>query len=195
MPNLTSSGAWIRLTFLGWLLGLVLVVGIAFVTEMAGIRAAQIPVGLGMGLGVGIGQERALRPLLDEWPPWRWTSAMGLALPFLIVDLARLAGMPIPYSLYPGVGVAGITVGIAQARALRPYAVNGPLWILASALGWSAGALMFAAADSLGNIPGLRGIEGVFLYLVLVALGGVILGAATSVPLRRLKAPEDPAAA
>ena len=59
-----SVRPWIRLTFLGWLLGIVLVIAIAFITEMAGIRAAQIPVGLGMGLGVGMAQERALRPFL-----------------------------------------------------------------------------------------------------------------------------------
>jgi hypothetical protein len=194
MPSLVSPRAWIRITFLGWLFGIVLVMAIAFMTEMVGIRAAQIPVGLGMGLGVGLAQERTLRPLLGERPTWRWASALGLALPFLIVDLARLLGNPIPYSLYPGLAAAGVTAGAAQAYALRPHPISAPLWILANALGWSAGASMVAAADSLGDVPGLRGIEGVFLYLALVALGGVFLGAATSVPLRGVTAPEDPTA-
>lgn len=155
---------------------------------MLGIRAAQFPVGLGMGLGVGIAQQRGLRPLVGDLWPWRWTAAAGLALPFLIVDLARLLGTPIPYSLYPAVAIAGLTAGAAEARLLRPHPIRASAWILANGVGWSAGALTVAVADSLGNVPRLRGIEGAFLYLALVALGGVLLGAATAVPLRGIEA-------
>ena len=186
-----SVRPWIRLTFLGWLLGIVLVIAIAFITEMAGIRAAQIPVGLGMGLGVGMAQERALRPLLGEVPAWRSASALGLALPFLIVDLARLLGTPIPYSLYPAISLAGLTAGAAQAYVLRPHPISAPVWVVANTAGWTAGSLLVSVADSLGDIPRLRGIEGALLYLTLVAMGGVFLGLATSIPLRR--APPRPA--
>ncbi len=186
MTDTLSLRPWIRLTFLGWLLGIILVIAIALASEMVGIRASQIPVGLGMGLGVGLAQERALRPLQGDSSAWPWASALGLALPFFLVDLSHLLGMPIPYSLYAGLAIAGVTAGASQAYVLRPHPVSAPLWILTSALGWTAGSLMVAAADSLGNIPGLRGLGGALLYLALVAMGGVFLGLATSVPLRRL---------
>ena len=186
MTDTLSLRPWVRITFLGWLLGIVLVIAIALVSEMVGIRASQIPVGLGMGLGVGLAQERALRPLLGDSHAWRWTTALGLALPFFIVDLSRLLGMPVPYSLYVAIAIAGVTAGAGQAYVLRPHPISAPLWILTSALGWTAGSLMVAAADSLGNIPGLRGLGGALLYLALVAMGGVFVGLATSLPLRRL---------
>lgn len=189
MPYTLSPRSWIRVTFLGWLLGILIVIALAFVTEMFGIRAAQVPVGLGMGLGVGIAQERALRPFLGEGSGWPRASALGLALPFLVVDFARLLGTPLPYSLYPAVAVGGIAAGAAQASVLRPLPIRVAPWILTSAAGWAGGASLIAAADSLGDIPGLRGIEGAILYLALVAMGGIVLGAATSVPLRQLARP------
>jgi hypothetical protein len=192
MPDTLSPRSWIRVTFLGWLLGIVIVIALAFLSEMFGIRAAQLPVGLGMGLGVGILQERALRPFLGEASGWPRASALGLALPFLVVDIARLLGTPLPYSLYPAVAVAGIAAGGAQASLLRPLPIRAAPWILASGAGWAGGAFLVATADSLGDIPGLRGIEGAILYLTLVAMGGIVLGATTSVPLRRVSAPVGP---
>nr|MBP9947848.1 hypothetical protein [Vicinamibacteria bacterium] len=62
MPQAPSLRPWVRITFLGWLLGIVLVVALALTGEMAGVHGSQIAVGLGMGLGVGVAQERALRP-------------------------------------------------------------------------------------------------------------------------------------
>ncbi|MBK5255917.1 MAG: hypothetical protein JJE39_07785 [Vicinamibacteria bacterium] len=186
MTDSSSLRPWVLFTFLGWLLGIVLVIAMALLSEALGIRAAQIPVGLGMGLGVGIAQERALRPLLGASHAWRWASALGLALPFFVADLARLLGVPLPYSLYATVAVAGVTTGACQAYVLSPHPISAPLWILTSTLGWTAGALMVAAADSLGNVPGLRGLLGAALYLALVAMGGVFLGLATHFPLRRL---------
>ncbi len=186
MTDPFSLRSWVRTTFVGWLLGIALVVAFAMITETGGMRAAQFPVGLGMGLGVGIAQERALRRLLGDSRAWRWASALGLALPFLMVDLSRLLAVPLPYSLYVGIAIAGVTAGAGQAWVLRPHAISAPLWILTSAIGWSAGGLMVAAADSLGDFAGLRGPGGAVLYLALVALGGVFPGLATSVPLRRL---------
>jgi hypothetical protein len=186
MTDTLSLRPWMRVTFLGWLLGIVLVIAIAMVSELGGVRASQLPVGLGMGLGVGLAQERSLRPLLGDSHAWRWATAVGLAFPFFIVDLSRLVGMPVPYSLYAGIAVAGVTAGAGQAWVLRSHPIRAPLWILTSAVGWTAGSLMVAAADSLGNIPGLRGLGGALLYLTLVAMGGVFLGLTTSLPLRRL---------
>jgi len=188
-----SLRLWIRITFLGWLLGIVLVVAIALVGEVVGVRGSQISVGLGMGLGVGIAQERALRPLLGPSQLWRWASAMGLAIPFLVVDLARMSGRPIPYSLYVAIVAAGLTAGGAQAYLLRPRGIAPGSWIGASCAGWIAASLMAALADSFTAWSPVRGLAGALLYLGLVCVGGLLLGAATSVPLRRFAATTIPA--
>ena len=180
-----SARSWIRLTSLGWLLGVVLVIAIALVSEMVGVRAAQLPVGLGMGLGVGIAQERGLHPLWGASRAWRWATVIGFALPFMIVDVTRLIGIALPYSLYGAVTMGGAAAGTGQAWVLRPPPIGALWWVLTNTLGWTAGGLMVAAADSLGNVPGLRGLTGAFLYLALVAIGGVFLGLATSIPLSR----------
>ncbi|MBP6703064.1 MAG: hypothetical protein KBH14_18570 [Vicinamibacteria bacterium] len=186
MPQAPSLRPWVRITFLGWLLGIVLVVALALTGEMAGVHGSQIAVGLGMGLGVGVAQERALRPLLGPSQSWRWVSTFGLALPFLLVDIARLLGFQPPYSLYGAVAVAGVSAGIGQAALLRGRPVSAPLWVLASAIGWSAAAALVAAADTLTRESTLRGLPGALLYLGIVGAGGVVLGLVTSLPLRPL---------
>lgn len=188
MHDMPSLRPWVRITFLGWLLGIVLVIALALTGEMVGVHGSQIAVGLGMGLGVGIAQERALRPLLGPSQSWRWVSTLGLALPFLIVDVARLMGLPLPYSLYAAISLAGVCVGVGQAALLRGQPVSAPLWILASAVGWSAAALMAATADTLTRESTLRGLPGALLYLAIVGGGGVMLGIITSLPLRSLAA-------
>jgi hypothetical protein len=186
MSDPISLRPWIRITFLGWLLGIVFVVALALVGEVVGVHGSQISVGLGMGLGVGIAQERALRPLLGASQSWRWVSAFGLAIPFLVVDLARGLGHPIPYSLYVAIIAAGLTAGTLQARLLKPHGLAPLSWIGASALGWTAASLMASFADSLTRWSSVRGVAGAVLYLGLVGAGGVLLGAATSIPLRTL---------
>ena len=190
MTGGVSLRPWIRITFLGWLLGIVLVVALALAGEAVGVRGSQIAVGLGMGLGVGIAQERALGPLLGGAHAWRWASAGGLAVPFLAVDVARLLGHPLPYSLYVAIIAAGLTAGAAQARLLKPVGVSPVAWIGASLAGWTTASLLAALADSLTRWSSIRGLPGALLYLGLVAGGGLFLGAATSVPLRRIAGKE-----
>ena len=184
MTATVSFGPWLRATLLGWLLGIVLVVVLALAGEGLGIGGSQISVGLGMGLGVGLFQERALRFRIGPSRAWLWASALGLTLPFLVVDLARLLGHPIPYSLYATIIAAGVSAGAAQARLLRPLGIAASAWVTASTVGWTAASLMGALADSFTAWSPVRGVPGALLYLGVVAAGGLLLGAATSVPLR-----------
>ena len=188
-----SLRPWIRTTFLGWLLGIALVIGIALIGEVVGVHGSQLVVGLGMGLGVGFAQERALRPLLGASQSWRWATTLGLSAPFLLFDLARVIGLGIPFSLYIAVAVAGVTVGLAQARLLKPHGIESLPWVLASFAGWTCAALTSALADSMTRWSTIRGLPGALLYLGLVGLGGILLGLVTSVPLRKLATPNTSA--
>jgi hypothetical protein len=85
-----------------------------------GIGGVQVLVGLGMGTGVGLLQGRALRAVLGRTGPWAWSSALGLALPFLVTDVAAAAKSGVPYSLPRCVALGGLIVGSWQALLLRP---------------------------------------------------------------------------
>ncbi len=188
MNEPVSLRPWIRITAIGWLLGIALVIALALIGEIVGVRGSQISVGLGMGLGVGLAQERALRPLLGRAHTWRWATTFGMALPFVVVDLARVIAQPIPYSLYFSIAAAGLTTGALQARVLKSHRVSAILWVLASTLGWTTAALIAGLADSLTRWSTIRGLPGALLYLALVASGGPLLGLTTSRPLRPIAA-------
>lgn len=172
-------GPWIRATGAGWALGVPLVILLALAGESLGIGPLQFPVGLGMGLGIGIMQGRVVRNLLGAAAPWRWSCALGLALPFLTADLAQLAGRPLPYSLYLAVALGGLIVGIWQALLLRRRFSRVGWWLVASVAGWSLAAGLGAVADGLPRSHAVRGIWGALAYLGIVAGGGLVLGVVT----------------
>lgn len=184
MSDDNPYGAWVRATWLGWLLGIPLVVVTALLGEAIGVGGAQAMVGLGMGIGVGWMQSRALRGWLPRVAPWLWSSALGLALPFLATDIAKAAGLSVPYSLYVCLGLGGLVVGLWQARLLRGLLRPAP-WILASLVGWLLAGGTAAISDVLFRSHALRGVWGALAFLGIAAVGGLILGLITGIPLIR----------
>ncbi len=131
---------WTRATWAGWLLGIPCVIALALAGEALGIGGSQVLVGAGMGAGVEVMQE-----VIGRAGPWAWSTAVGLALPFLGFDLATAAGRDWPFSLYPSVAVGGLIVGAGQARLLRPHFRGTGAWVAASTVGWSLSAGAAAA--------------------------------------------------
>lgn len=183
MSETRLFGPWIRATWAGWALGVPLVILLALAGESLRIGPLQFPVGLGMGMGVGFMQGRVVRNLLGAAAPWRWSCALGLALPFLVADLAQQAGRALPYSLYLAVALGGLIVGIWQALLLRRRFSRAGWWVAASVLGWSLAAGLGAVADGLPRSHAIRGIWGALAYLGIVAGGGLVLGVVTGLVL------------
>jgi hypothetical protein len=178
-----------RVTMGGWAVGFVL--GIAFIVgvESAGILNTQFPVALGMGVGVGAWQSRVLGPLVGRRRAWLTATAVGLALPFIVCDAAKLVPLHLPYSLTGYVAIGGLTAGILQMRLLRRVSPNAPMWIVTSTVGWSlAVSTVLFNETVLPRIPGLRGLAGAALYVIVIMLGGVVLGAVESAGLAHLLA-------
>lgn len=169
-------GRWIRATWLGWLLGIPLVVIFALIGEALGIGGSQGLVGLGMGAGVGLMQRRVLVPVIERSWSWFVATAIGLGIPFVGYDLLRVLKLDIEFSLYLSVALGGAIVGIWQGLILRRHGGSMPAWVLASVVGWSAAAALTGVLE-VGQGP--SGISGAFLFLGVVALGGLVLGAAT----------------
>src|SRR5262249_37195848 len=84
---------WVRATWVGWVLGIPLVALFALAGEIARIGGAQVLVGAGMGTGVGIMQGRVVRRLGSGTVRWVLSCAVGLAFPFLLIDILKKAGI------------------------------------------------------------------------------------------------------
>lgn len=176
---------WVRATALGWILGIPAIVLLSVLGEALGLEHVQSPLGLGMGAALGLAQAHALRRLVPR--PLRWPAATlwGLAAPFLAWDLAALAGSRLPWSLLVAVPAGGLLAGLLQAPLLRPLGVRRLHWALASLVGWALASDSVVLADGLRRFTSLRGLPGALAYLALVAAGGVLLGLATGLVLRR----------
>lgn len=184
---------WTRATWGGWLLGIPCIITLALAGEAVGIGGSQVLVGAGMGAGVGLMQGRVMRGVIGKAAPWAWSTAIGLALPFLVFDLASAAGREWPFSLYLCVAIGGLLVGAGQARLLRPRFRGAGWWVAASAVGWSLSAGAAALADSGRGSQSVRGIAGALLFLGIAAFGGLVLGLVTGTALARLPGRETAA--
>lgn len=188
METQTASLAqWVRATWLGWGLGLIFTIAGAVVTDSIGLGEWQTLIGAAMGAGVGFVQRRKIRALVADPQSWLKSSAAGLAAPFFMFDLARLAGFSLPYSLYLSVALGGLVVGLWQRALLRPKVDNTLMWVIGTAVGWSLAAATAAIADRLPRMFSLRGLAGAGTYLAVVLVGGLILGVVTGLVLIRLK--------
>jgi hypothetical protein len=172
---------WVRATWFGWLLGIPVIVVLALVGEGVGIGGAQVLVGAGMGAGIGFMQGRLVRTVLPNSAPWIWSCVAGLAVPFLVTDIANAAGRDIGYSLFVSVAVGGLIAGGWQVIILREHVRKAWPWVAASVLGWSLAAATSSVADALSRGRALRGLGGAAVYLGVVAAGGLVLGLVTGV--------------
>lgn len=173
--------SWIRLTWLGWLLGVPIITVLALIGEAVGIGGSQSLVGVGMGTGIGLMQGRVIRRLLHKSAWWVLSSIIGLGVPFLVTDISKFAGWNIPYSLFASIAIGGLIVGCWQSVLLRSRFDKTKLWVVGSLLGWTLAALPPAKADSILRSHSIRGIWGALAYLGFVAGGGLILGAVTGI--------------
>lgn len=187
MSDRPTPARWIRATTLGWLLGIPLVALFALAAEGAGVGGAQLFVGLGVGGGVGFIQGRALRATLGGWWEWTLASTVGMAIPFLAYDIAKLLGHEFPYSLQALVAIGGCLAGAGQALILRRRFQGTGLWIVASVVGWAFAGYSALISDFAPAGGPVRGIAGALLFLLGVAVGGPILGAITAAAWPQLR--------
>ncbi|HMV48400.1 MAG TPA: hypothetical protein PKD31_11650 [Blastocatellia bacterium] len=186
-------GGWTCLTAAGWALGIPLIAAMALLGEALGIGGIQVLVGLGMGAGIGWTQGRVMRRLMLRFWPWFWSCVIGLGLPFLAVDLAKLAHRDFPYYPYSCVALGGLLVGLRQAALLRPSFQKAGWqkagwWVAGSVLGWSLAASLVGVADALFRSHSIRGVVGLIVYLGSLVGGGLLLGIVTGAVLVWLRA-------
>ena len=187
MSDPTRLRPWIQATWLGWILGIPCIIGLALLGEVFGNGSVQVLVGAGMGLGVGAAQAWRCREILGAPGPWVVVTAGCLALPFLVSDVARVVGHPLPYVLPVLVAIGGLCTGLGQAWLLSRRYRAVLAWVPASVVGWSLAAATSLVTDMRYRAVMPRGVAGLALILVVLASGGVMLGVATGAVLSRLQ--------
>lgn len=185
MPPLPTR-RWIAHTLVGWILGVPLLLGLSVLFEAVGIDHANAPVGLGMGAAIGLLQARALRTAGVRAQAWWVATLAGVALPFLIADLARRLGYPLPDLVYPFAAVGGLLASLLQLRAWPALRPRGAGWVVASTFGWLLACGSVALADLLSHRLHFIGLGGALAYLGIAGSGGLPLGIATAAILPRL---------
>lgn len=177
---------WVRATWAGWLLGIPIIAVLALLGEAAGIGGSQFIVGAGMGAGIGLMQGRRIRGLLHRFGPWFWSCTVGLALPFLAVDIGMATGWVTTFSLYACVAAGGLIIGVWQTMLLRSSGRKAGLWLVGSLAGWMLASGTVATSDWLFRSRAVPGILGGVAYLASLAAGGLMLGLVTGIALVRI---------
>lgn len=169
------SRAWMLGNFLGWFLGIVVVLLFSGLLEAAGFERFQFHVGLGMGLSIGFFQWRLLKPWLKPGTGWIWYCALGLAAPLFLGDLIGLLwDLPKgPYRLFFSVAIGAAFAGWLQKSRLA--VANGKGWIAGSFLSWMSAVLAVLLVDFTRYLSGNNLVLFV-LNLGLILSGGLLLG-------------------
>jgi hypothetical protein len=175
---------WTRVTFYGWSLGFALILVCLALAGMVGLGDSQFPVGLGMGLGVGLLQRRLVADRTGSSAGWLAASALGVTAPFLVRDIARLLSLQLPYALAGSIVIGGLVAGLLQGRVLRLRPARAAAWAAASVAGWALGGATLVLNERV--LPKTPGIIGALIYVAVVLIGGILLGATTGLVLPRV---------
>jgi hypothetical protein len=169
---------WLVANSAGWVVGVIVVLVLATLQELSHIGNA-VYVGLGMGWTVGLAQWLVARRWFGATSRWMWASTIGITTPLLFADLVRIRDLG-SFVLPVLAAIGGLLSGLMQRNSLRSHSAKADWWVVVSAVAWMCPALLvsFVAVpahpktvmESVRNIGSL-------------ALGGVVLGAATGVAL------------
>lgn len=110
---------WVMATTLGWLLGWLLLPGIAL---------------LAAGIGAGFMQWLILQQRISQPVRWFWSTAAGWGVGCLVV----LFGLPAELDMFSGV-ILGLAVGTAQWIILRNDLQWTGWWVVFSIMAWTTG--------------------------------------------------------
>lgn len=180
-------GRWTRTTFLGWLVGVVLIIVLSSFLDSIGIEHMQFYIGIGMGTGVGLTQWMLLRKLFAVRTSWIWASIVGMGLPFILLDLvlADTFSNKLPLS----VALGGITTGILQYRILKNHFQKASHWIIGCSIAWILATVTVLTVDYTMTVraTGLTNLLLALLNLSLILSGGLILGIITGMTFKKME--------
>lgn len=171
-------------TFLGWLLGVVLIVALSSLLDSVGIEGLQFYLGLGMGSGIGLMQWFNLRKSGRINGRWILINALGMGIPFLFFDL--VFDLVVEVKIFCCMFVGAFLIALLQHYAFRNLLKNPWVWILSSVVGWLSAAAITFSVDYTNAWKAILPIWALALInLFLILAGGLILGLISGIALRK----------
>jgi hypothetical protein len=184
--NPFTVARWTRSTFWGWLAGVALIIALSSLLDSMGIEHMQFYLGLGMGLGVGLTQWFFLKKFIAVNKNWIVFSALGLGIPFFVLDLI-LTGTS-TYKIPAGVALGAITVGLLQFLILKSHSPKAGLWIVSCPVGWALAVMTVFTIDYTKHLTSFisSNLLLAFINLLLILAGGIVLGIITGLSLKKI---------
>jgi hypothetical protein len=180
---------WVRATFLGWILGVLLILVGAIVGDLLGAEGeGQTIVGIAMGAGVGYAQARMLRTWQLSTLHWTVASTVGMGVPFIVTDVLAVVWRDSTFTLGTlllNVVIGGLLVGLLQQRALSSKSDNTAWWVPTCIAGWTLVALGLGLFSEVARVLPGRWL-GAIVNIAAIASGGIVLGLITGGPLARI---------
>lgn len=185
--NTFTVQRWITASFLGWLCGVVAVLFTSGLFDAAGLAGYQFFLGISVGGSVGIFQQRMLSRAAGIGMQWIWRTLLGMGLPFLLFDLLKIYGGASfgDKSLQYSIALGGVMTSILQSLLLRQKGYFASRWVLTGWSGWVLATATVLAVDYTKYITS----ENWALFIInltLILSGGVVLGAITGTPLKKI---------
>lgn len=171
-----SVGRWTLMTFLGWLLGVFLIVLFSGITDFFGLNEYQFVVGTGMATGVCLIQWLYLKRVFPISINWMFAGLCGMTIPFLVVDL--ILPHTFRYALILSTASGSVLYSFLQYFQLRKHFSGALIWVPVTAVGWmaSVGLLWLINSTMSWNKSGILVFFVVIVNLILILGGGAIVG-------------------
>ena len=174
-----SVGFWIGITFIGWFLGVVVLLIISSVLEAVSEQSFQFQIGTGIGIGMGLVQYFILRKRMGIGFEWFWASVIGIGLPYLVFDIIHFStGWKVTsnYTMFVGGPLSGLFSGLLYYRILLKHQhQKAHLFFMSNVLGWIISVASVKMID-LTDYANNHAPYVLFLNLFLILFGGFALG-------------------
>lgn len=186
-----SVGLWIGITFVGWFLGVAVLLLISGVVEvLLPTIGLQFQLGMGIGIGMGLIQYFVLRKRMGIGFEWFWASLIGIGLPFIVFDILHLSmGWKITpnYTMFVGGSISGLLSGLFYYRILQKHQYQkAHLFFISNFLGWISSVVSLKLIDYT-NYANNHGPFVFFINLFLILFGGFALGTFNGLALKSIQ--------
>lgn len=167
---------WIVFTSIGWLSGIILILLFSGILESFGISGMQFNLGLGMGCGIGFFQWLLLRKWVNTPFPYFIFTALGMGLPFLLLDL--ISNLEQEWNMLGGTITGGACAAYLQSTLFPNSHFQRLKWILFSMLGWlaSLGCILLITYTNAFKSESSNLLLLALINLTLILIGGPIMG-------------------
>jgi hypothetical protein len=173
-----SKKYWLLANFLGWTIGVMVIIGLSGILDQFGLEGFQFYVGLGMGLAIATTHALYLEADFKSKTGFILKGGFGMSIPFLIGDIIfpQANGIKLMICVLLGAILFSVftfskkTGNNSLARHLLTYTLA---WIIASAPIFLISLTMQIHTGNMGKLLIA------FLNLGLILFGGIIMGLTT----------------